>query len=69
MADNFPALKSAVQAVADRSHPNERELTGFEPWVLDALLEQGATADDPLAILIAEEEAELVFFGRLDASD
>lgn len=63
------SVKIAVERIADRAHPNERELTGFEPWVLDALLDQGAQADDPLSLLLAEEEAELLFFGASAPDD
>lgn len=63
------SVKIAVERIADRAHPQERELTGFEPWVLDALLDQGAQADDPLTQLLAEEEAELIFFGASASDD
>lgn len=63
------SVKIAVERIADRAHPEERELTGFEPWVLDALLDQGAQADDPLSLLLAEEEAELLFFGASAPDD
>lgn len=63
------SVRIAVERIADRAHPQERELTGFEPWVLDALLDQGAQADDPLSVLLAEEEAELLFFGASASDD